>query len=63
MDLWDGIKSSIYDMKKSQTYADWKDDWFWMLAYFSGGVWYILMVQRAPRLFLAKDKPKKVKGE
>lgn len=42
MGLVEGIYSSMFDMKKSQAYADWKDDWFWMLMYFSFGVWFIL---------------------
>jgi hypothetical protein len=57
MGLVEGIKSSMFDMRKSQSWADWKDEWFWMLMYFSGGVWYILMMQNAPRVKYVKDIP------
>jgi hypothetical protein len=57
MGLVEGIKSSMFDMRKSQSWADWKDEWFWMLTYFSGGVWYILMMQNAPRVKYVKDIP------
>ena len=45
-----GIYSSMHYMIPSQSWADWKDDWFWMFAYFSGGVWVCLFMATAPRL-------------
>ena len=50
MDLWAGIKSSIFDRVVSQEYDIWKDDLFWMAGYFTGGVWTAILMVNAPRL-------------
>ena len=53
-----GLNSAINERIVSQTYADWKDDWFWMLAYFSGGVWTSLFMATAPRIEIVEQKEK-----
>jgi len=58
MPMWDGVYSSIHHRIKSHSYEDWKDDWFWMMAYFSFGVWTSLIMASGPRLHMGQ-KPEK----
>jgi len=55
MSLIDGVYSSMHHRIKSHSWEDWKDDWFWMAAYFSGGVWICLLMASAPRLHLNRN--------
>jgi hypothetical protein len=52
--MYAGIESSLYFRIVSQSWEDWKDDWFWMIAYFSFGVWTSLFMATAPRVNEAK---------
>ena len=53
-----GLDSAINERIISQSAEIWKDDWFWMAAYFSGGVWMCLFMATAPRIEIGQDKVK-----
>ena len=47
--VYEGVKDSMFERNKSQSWDTWKADWLWMLAYFSGGVWSSLFLAKGPR--------------
>lgn len=62
MGFFEGMISSMVDRVRSQSWEDWQDDWFWMLGYFTLGVWYALITMTAPRLHIKQGPNKAISG-
>jgi len=52
MTLSEGLESTIYHRIVSKSWTDWKDDYFWMLTYFTFGVWSSIYMAKGPGLMV-----------
>jgi len=53
-----GLISCIFEWKVSRSFDTWKDE-FWMVAYFTGGVWSCILMAKGPMI---KEDQLKVAG-
>jgi len=60
-DFWDGLESAMFFRTQTDNWDNWKSDWLWQLAYFSGAVWMALFLATAPRAHV-KMPAKKVEA-
>jgi len=45
----EGLISTIFEWKVSRSWATWKNE-FWMVAYFTGGVWSSILMSKGPMI-------------
>ena len=54
--FFDGLEDSMMLRVLCRSSECWTNDWLWMAAYFSGGVWTSLFMATGPRVHLKVDR-------